>query len=655
MFGRKMQGVAFLCFLGTVFFWGSGCSPDSRSRKSGPECEADCNEAYSACLACCNEVPALMQHQCQQGCACDQTCCKADCGTAASGDCENCRQLGSMECDPSMASDDDGDGYNEYAGDCDDSDPSLNPGQQEVPGDGIDNDCNGITDADFDGDGVTTEAGDCDDTNPTVSPNLSESCQDGLDNDCDGLTDTDDPDCPSPCELAAQNRSSVGCVYYAVDTNPFHVTIPGDYAVAVSNIDERHEANVVVEVKQADGTWSPVPNGTFTVAPLDLHTIVLDHRFIQTTGVMPGGAYRVTSDLPVIAYQFNPLDGSQSYLSDASLLLPQSSLDKHYIVPGWPNGPADNATNSGHPVRLQIAAAGPAHVRVTVTAPVDAGGSLGALQPGDTAEVDLTEGDVLQLTTTTWMASFSGTFVESDGPVAVFTENDCSNVPTDPGYCCCEHLEEQVFGLQTWGKEYVASRSPLRGAEPTVWQILAYDQDTTVTFDANPEITGLPPSLTLQPGQEEILTVYGTSSNPGDFVITADKPILVVQYMVGAFMVEQGGNNGDPSMVQAVPTEQFLDHYVVLVPDTWENNFLVLTRHKNATVMLDDTAVSDGWVAVGSSMDGARYEVARVSVSKGVHVLQGTEPFGVIVLGFDSYDSYAYPGGLDQQIINPVE
>jgi hypothetical protein len=27
--------------------------------------------------------------------------------------------------------------------------------------------------------------------------------------------------------------------------------------------------------------------------------------------------------------------------------------------------------------------------------------------------------------------------------------------------------------------------------------------------------------------------------------------------------------------------------------------------------------------------------------------------FGVIVLGYDSYDSYAYPGGLDQKQINP--
>ncbi|MCY1007897.1 hypothetical protein OV079_20530 [Nannocystis pusilla] len=37
----------------------------------------------------------------------------------------------------------------------------------------------------------------------------------------------------------------------------------------------------------------------------------------------------------------------------------------------------------------------------------------------------------------------------------------------------------------------------------------------------------------------------------------------------------------------------------------------------------------------------------------GVHVLTGDQPFGVIVIGYDEYDSYAYPGGLDQKQINP--
>jgi len=176
-------------------------------------------------------------------------------------------------------------------------------------------------------------------------------------------------------------------------------------------------------------------------------------------------------------------------------------------------------------------------------------------------------------------------------------------------------------------------------------------QDT----DRVADITGLADNLVLNKGEEEIMTVSGTADNPGDFLVSADKPILVVQYMVGAFMVQQGGSDGDPSMVQAVPVEQFLDHYVVLIPDTWENNYLVLTRSHGQMVSVDGTPVDSGWVPVGASLDNPVYEVARVSAEHGIHVLEGAGPFGVIVVGFDQYDSYAYPGGLDQQVINPIE
>jgi type IV pilus assembly protein PilY1 len=43
------------------------------------------------------------------------------------------------------AYDDDGDGYTEDGGDCDDTDALVGPHVLETTGDGVDNDCDGVT------------------------------------------------------------------------------------------------------------------------------------------------------------------------------------------------------------------------------------------------------------------------------------------------------------------------------------------------------------------------------------------------------------------------------------------------------------------------------------------------------------------------------
>ena len=90
--------------------------------------------------------------------------------------------------------DDDGDNYTENHGDCDDDNADINPGAIEVCGDGIDQDCNGSDLAcpidplniDDDGDGFTENQGDCNDFNDSIHPDATEVCGDGIDQDCDG-------------------------------------------------------------------------------------------------------------------------------------------------------------------------------------------------------------------------------------------------------------------------------------------------------------------------------------------------------------------------------------------------------------------------------------------------------------------------------------
>ncbi len=111
-----------------------------------------------------------------------------------------------VACSPTDA---DGDGY-AVSEDCDDTDPAINPGADELCDD-LDNDCSGTindapvdgrtwhTDADGDGfgdpalsvlaclppDGEVEDATDCDDSDADIHPGAAEVC-DGDDNDCDG-------------------------------------------------------------------------------------------------------------------------------------------------------------------------------------------------------------------------------------------------------------------------------------------------------------------------------------------------------------------------------------------------------------------------------------------------------------------------------------
>ena len=88
--------------------------------------------------------------------------------------------------------DDDNDGLSEREGDCDDDNDAVFPNQEEVEN-AIDDNCNGKIDEgsdsfDDDGDGYAEEDGDCDDADPWTWPSSDEDC-DGIDNDCDGLID----------------------------------------------------------------------------------------------------------------------------------------------------------------------------------------------------------------------------------------------------------------------------------------------------------------------------------------------------------------------------------------------------------------------------------------------------------------------------------
>ena len=499
--------------------------------------------------------------------------------------------------------------------------------------------------------------------------------------------------CYTPCDEAARRKSSMGCLFYAVDMdNSDGLGWDADqdiYAVVVANVDDVFATTVIFE-KQVGGVWQSVdsavvePNGLYTYrTPADQH--------IEDTGRDDEKAIRVSSTIPIIAYQFNPIDSADTWSNDASLLLPAATLGPYYWVATYWSFPG--------PVQLaNVAIVGTVdgtQVTVTVSGPTRAGGTVPAMAAGETQVFFIDEGTLLQLASAQYGSDLTGTRVWADRPVAVYGGTECSDIPlncswcldsygTTPGYppnpyswncddtsmgcpahqentCAwCDHIEEQIFPLTTWGKKYVASRVPVRateGVEGALWRVIASEPNTSVTITTPPGVDLRVPPGTMGPpyvlGEGEFLEfeMAGTHSSPGDALVEADLPVLLVQYIEGQECTDQPLEaGGDPAMVQMVPVEQFLDEYIFLTPNTYDVDYLVVTREAGVEIVLDGTPLA----ASGFRSAGENYEVGTFEVADGVHRVSSGSPFGILLVGYSPYVSYAYVGGMNLEIINPI-
>lgn len=461
------------------------------------------------------------------------------------------------------------------------------------------------------------------------------------------------PIIPATCAEAQAGVSTVGCLFFGVDMDAHDSVETSQFAIAVGNVQLAASANVVIETK-VSGAWQTV-GGPQVVPALSLFTFDLADQHADDSMLRAGAAYRVTSDVPIIAYQFNPVDGTSSFLSDASMLFPVPALDTLNQVTAW-TSMYDNTGGFQHSYATVLGTADGTMVTITPAAATAGGAGVPAGTPGVPFVVPINEGDVLNVAVANLGTSMTGTKIESQAehPVAVFAGQECALIPAST--CCCDHLEEQLAGLRQWGTEFIAARMPVRNTgapEATLWQIYASENATTVHIEADPAVTGITSTqFVLQKGQVSEMYVSGPLATPGDFHVTADKPINVLGYMVGSEnMPAPYSTVGDPAAVQLSSVQQFLPRYVVLVPGTWENDVAVITRADGAPVSIDGVPVSDAmFVPVGAS----GYEVGRIPIPDGVHVLDGGEvPFGVVIVGYDAWDSYAYLGGTGTGKINP--
>src|SRR5262249_29878548 len=127
----------------------------------------------------------------------------------------------------------------------------------------------------------------------------------------------------------------------------------------------------------------------------------------------------------------------------------------------------------------------------------------------------------------------------------------------------------------------------------------------------------------------------------------------VATLMLGGVAVDPGTGEGDPSMSMMIPVEQYRNKYVFLAPDDYDISYADVVMRLDASLTLDGQPVTVAPAAIGSSIFGvARIPLPR-DTNAGSHLLEGSAPFGLQVIGYGEYTSYQYPGGANLDPIAP--
>ena len=132
------------------------------------------------------------------------------------------------------------------------------------------------------------------------------------------------------------------------------------------------------------------------------------------------------------------------------------------------------------------------------------------------------------------------------------------------------------------------------------------------------------------------------ASTQAAFLVSADKKILVSQYMVGQ---SAGFGTSDPAMLVAVATEQYRTSYLVHAPTSWQANFVDIIAPDGADVEVDGMTVMD-WSPIGDTGFSVAHE-PLANGGDGNHSIESNQKVGISVYGVQSFGSYWYPGGLD--------
>jgi|GEM_PF-531290 len=379
------------------------------------------------------------------------------------------------------------------------------------------------------------------------------------------------------------------------------------------------------------------------------------------TGVSP--AFRIVSDVPVVAHQVFPFLNTGSAMAGASLLFPTSTWGDNYVTMR-PAGPVSNGPDERpHMATLSIVAREVTEVTILPTVDLDGGDGLPPASAGTPVSFELEAGEHAQFVT---LADYTGTIIESDAPVGVWIGHECAFVPDD--VLACDHLEEMLPPVRTLGHQYASVAARRHENEQMLWRVLGVVDGTELSWDTD---VGGPE--TLDRGE----AVYVQTSSRAISVRSqdAEHPFFLFNYMTGQASIPEfdlDDIGGDPELVLVLPPQQYLDEYVFFADPSYVNEYVfvrggglgggdgespigVLPEVRLDCGRGDGPQVVEGWTSFAPNFELAR--VRATGAFEGCYGrlrAEGDGPFGLNVWGVHDHNSVGYPAGAGLQRLNDV-
>jgi gliding motility-associated-like protein len=389
------------------------------------------------------------------------------------------------------------------------------------------------------------------------------------------------------------------------------------------------------KVELADGSFSEA----FEVKANQVTTVTIprDKAFMKAQGQFLKGIHiTALKNVAVYAHIF------ASSVSGATLLLPVNALGKNYYSINYAqqsNSDVDNLRS--YSSFMVIGTEDNTVVEVKPTADL-----LDGTRAGQLITLTLKKGEVYQGLALTDLTNTTIRTVSTNGDckrIAVFSGSTKIGIGCREAGFTSDNLFQQVYPTTSWGKHYITV--PLKGRNYDVFRVIFSEDNTTLTVNGRQTFV---PTRSSQ--------VYEFKSTDAN-VISADKPIQVVQYAVSQGQqlnncVADVDDLGDPEMIYLTPTEQTLDHVTL-----YSTPYYGIRSHYINVVIKDAykaTFTIDGkpYTSFATLPQDPTYAYAQIPVSSEAHNIRAADGFNAIAYGFGQYESYGYAAGANLKNLN---